>query len=303
MPAVISQSLPVPTSKTFSHALVCPDCRSALSPADTAFHCATCGAKFPVELGVPKLWPPSRTKEIEASVASFRGSNREARESPFLRALMPPNPICDPGEASRHERVKNSMNTGLVVNLGAKTARWGEHVVNLDLVMPQNDGAGGNSTSSVDILGDIQRLPFADASVDGVICTYVLEHVADSRACIDEIARVVKPGGQIFISVPFIFPTHPDPLDRWRWTLDGLRYSLRDFDEIEAGNAGGPFSTYVAITPTMLGSAFSNFYLFNAVRFTLGWLMWPFKFVDIVAANSKKAYMTAPNFFFWGRKR
>ena len=287
MPAVISQTSIQLTPKTFLHALVCPDCRVALSPADTALHCGTCGAHFLIELGVPKLWPPSRTKEIEASVASFRGSNREARESPFLRALMPPNPIYDPGAASRHERVKNSMSAGLVVNLGAKTARWGEHVVNLDLVMP---GAGGEeeSGSTVDLLADIQRLPFANASVDGVICTYVLEHVADARACIDEIVRVVKPGGQIYISVPFIFPTHPDPLDRWRWTLDGLRYSLRDFDEIEAGNAGGPFSAYVAITPTLLGSAFSNFYLFNAFRFALGWLMWPFKFLDIVAANSKR---------------
>lgn len=303
MPAILPDSATQTAARSFQHALVCPDCRTQLEAGGAALHCAACGADFPIERGVPKLWPPSRRAEIETSVAGFRGGHSGARENPVLRALMPPNPIFDPGAGARSARVKEALGRGLIVNLGAKTARWGEHVVNLDLVMPSGGDAPVPGQGTVDLLGDIQRLPFADASVDGVICTYVLEHVADARACIDEIARVVKPGGQVYISVPFIFPTHPDPLDRWRWTLDGLRHALRAFDEIEAGNAGGPFSALVSVFPTLLGSVFSNFYLFNAVRFSLGWLMWPLKFLDVVAARSKKAYMTAPNFYFWGRKR
>lgn len=301
MPAILS-NLKSTDAPAFFSALVCPDCRKPLNTVGEALQCSACSAAFPLENGVPKLWPPSRAKELEASIAGFRGPHAEARENSLLRALMPPNPIFDPGEKSRGARVKASLASGLIVNLGAKTARWGEHVFNLDLVLPREQSGAGDA-KSVHVLADIQRLPFADASLDGVICTYVLEHVADARACIDEIARVVKPGGQVYITVPFIFPTHPDPLDRWRWTLDGLRHSLRAFDEIEAGGSGGPFSAYVAITPTLLGSAFSNFYLYNAIRFALGWLMWPLKFLDLLAWRSKKAYMTAPNFYFWGRKR
>jgi SAM-dependent methyltransferase len=131
----------------------------------------------------------------------------------------------------------------------------------------------------------------------------VLEHVADARACLMEIARVLKPGGVAYISVPFLFPTHPDPLDRVRWTLEGLCAAMPEFERIEAGTCGGPFSTLVSIQPTALGSVFSNFALYNAVRFALGWLMWPLKFLDFFAARSSRAYMAAPAFYFLGRKR
>jgi hypothetical protein len=103
--------------------------------------------------------------------------------------------------------------------------------------------------------------------------------------------------------VPFLFPTHPDPLDRWRWTLDGLRYSMSAFNEVSAGSCGGPFTTLVCVTPTLYASVFSNFYLFNAVRFVLGWIMWPVKFLDYLAWRSAKVHMTAPNFYFFGQKR
>ncbi len=136
-----------------------------------------------------------------------------------------------------------------------------------------------------------------------MICTYVLEHVADARACIDEIARVIKPGGHVYVTVPFLFPTHPDPLDRWRWTLDGLRHSMCAFEECEAGSSGGPFSACVSITPTLLASIFSNFYCFNATRFVLGWMLWPFKFLDAIANRSDKAHMAAANFYFLGKKK
>jgi len=242
------------------NALVCPDCRKPLQIGDRAMECPACAVEFPVEQGVPKLHPASHAKAIDQRIEGFRDPHREIRSNSIARALIPPNPICDPGERSRHLRVRELMAKGLILNLGSKSASWGSHVTNVDLVLPAGHS---ESNPSVHLLADIEHLPFADGSVDGVICTYVLEHVGDARACIDEIARVVKPGGAVYITVPFIFPTHPDPLDRWRWTLDGLRYSLRAFQELESGTSGGPFSAYVSITPTLIGSAFSNFYIYN----------------------------------------
>lgn len=276
-------------------ALVCPDCRAALSADGAALRCARCSSVFSVENGIPKLYPPSRAARIESELASFRGGHASVRQSRFFRALIPPDPVFDCGRAAREARVREKMAGGLVLNLGSKSARWGAQVVNVDIATPSGGG--------VDVLADIERLPFADASVDGVICTYVLEHVADARACIDEIARVVKPGGHVYVAVPFLFPTHPDPLDRWRWTLDGLRHSMQAFEECGAGCSGGPFSAYVSIVPTLTASIFSNFYLFNAVRFALGWMLWPIKFLDCIASRSDKAYMASANFYFFGRRR
>jgi len=49
---------------------------------------------------------------------------------------------------------------------------------------------------------DLARLPFRDASFDLTICHYVLEHVTALEACCDELVRVTRPGGTLYLSVP-----------------------------------------------------------------------------------------------------
>jgi ubiquinone/menaquinone biosynthesis C-methylase UbiE len=51
-------------------------------------------------------------------------------------------------------------------------------------------------------IADGQRLPFVDASFDRIICTETLEHVADAQLTLHELARVLRPGGRLAISVP-----------------------------------------------------------------------------------------------------
>ncbi len=52
------------------------------------------------------------------------------------------------------------------------------------------------------VQGDALHLPFADRSIDRVICTEVFEHVPDDSVLAAELARVVRPGGAIAVSVP-----------------------------------------------------------------------------------------------------
>jgi ubiquinone/menaquinone biosynthesis C-methylase UbiE len=54
--------------------------------------------------------------------------------------------------------------------------------------------------------GDVQQLPFKDHSFDVVVCSEVLEHVADNRAAVGELARVLRPGGQMAVTVPRFYP-------------------------------------------------------------------------------------------------
>lgn len=48
--------------------------------------------------------------------------------------------------------------------------------------------------------GDAARLPFADATFDGVVCSNLLEHAADTVGVVDELARVLRPGGWGYLS-------------------------------------------------------------------------------------------------------
>ncbi len=50
--------------------------------------------------------------------------------------------------------------------------------------------------------GDLARLPLRDASFDLTVCHYVLEHVTALGACCDELVRVTRPGGTLYLSVP-----------------------------------------------------------------------------------------------------
>lgn len=93
---------------------------------------------------------------------------------------------------------------------------------------------------------DVQALAFSAATFDAVVCNAVLEGVADPAAAIRELGRVLKPGGEIWIEVPFVQAHHPSPApgrgdDYWRVTPRGLRLWMRDFDQLSAGLFGLPF--------------------------------------------------------------
>ncbi len=70
---------------------------------------------------------------------------------------------------------------------------------------------GSWDTSRIDIVSDITDIPVADASFDAVLCTEVLEHVTDPVAALNELERVLKPGGALIITAPFVSMTHFAP--------------------------------------------------------------------------------------------
>jgi methionine biosynthesis protein MetW len=49
---------------------------------------------------------------------------------------------------------------------------------------------------------DAGRLPFEDEAFDSILCTEVLEHLFDPAGAVDEMARVLRPGGHLVVTVP-----------------------------------------------------------------------------------------------------
>lgn len=140
---------------------------------------------------------------------------------------------------------RDAVKIGRVLDLGSGTkpfeivyGRYFSVAVGLD--MP----ASVHGQSATDVLGSAMNLPFADESFDVVICTEVLEHLHDPWMAMRECARVLKPGGRIFLTTPFINPLHEVPHDFYRYTPFSLQFlgmnSGLILDEvIEKGGLGG----------------------------------------------------------------
>jgi len=105
-----------------------------------------------------------------------------------------------------------------------------------------------------DIVGDIHAIPLADASVDGVMCRSVLEHVERPADAIREMYRILKPGGLAFIQVPSTYPYHARSgfggyPDYWRFFDSTFRMLMKDFSEVTIQKHGGWFQAMSYFVP------------------------------------------------------
>lgn len=114
-----------------------------------------------------------------------------------------------------------------------------------------------------DIIGDIHDLPFEDNSKEAILCLAVLEHVKNPIKAMEELYRVLQPGGKLLIYVPFLYYYHAHEGyygDYWRFTHDTLKMFAEPFSEYEIVPVRLPIETLIRLTP--LGR--SNFFIFAA---------------------------------------
>lgn len=123
-----------------------------------------------------------------------------------LRGVQPP--IVDVGSSTAAFRRRPKLSYDLAELLG-------RDVISFD----------AKAGDGVDVVGDAHQLTthFAPASVGGIICTSLLEHVCRPWSVVAEAAAVLRSGGRIVLTVPWVYPHHADPLDCWRISADGLQ--------------------------------------------------------------------------------
>ena len=109
----------------------------------------------------------------------------------------------------------------LDVGCGSKPYRslfYVDEYIGLDI-----DSEMARTRGVADKFYDGHIFPFQDNEFDAILCNQVLEHVFNPDEFLSEIYRVMKPGGKMVLTVPFVWDEHEQPYDYARYSSFGLR--------------------------------------------------------------------------------
>jgi len=149
----------------------------------------------------------------------------------------------------------------------------------------------------VHVVGDGHALPFREGAFDGVVCRAVLEHLRGPRRACAEMFRVLRPGGIILVTVPFLDPYHGHPDDDQRFTASELRVLLQDFEEIECAIGRLPTATVLSMLSAYAATFADNRFVPGFLRWSVAWILNPLKYVDHYLKRKKNARLLASCYY------
>lgn len=182
------------------------------------------------------LEAPKAAQTEATGVRAARGRGTTARYrhrlGEAMRALFVRSPLHPQWLVLRHEtrRLRDAarLARGRVLDVGCADGRLAAYLsedcdyTGLDYPATSDELYGTRPM----VYGDAAALPFADGSFDTVLLLEVLEHVRHPDAALAECRRVLAEGGQLLLSMPFLYPLHDAPADYQRYTVHGLRARL-----------------------------------------------------------------------------
>lgn len=180
----------------------CPICRHAHPLSPTDYKCSNCQTHFEQTTGALNLISPELVEQFNLTPT--------------------PNVSAHIYDGIAQNIIKKG---GMVLDCGSgKKDLLFDNLVQMEIVDYEN----------VDVLGVNQSLPFKDASFDAVFSLAVLEHVDQPFDCAAEIIRVLKPGGRLYVGVPFLQREHGYPHHYFGMTRMGLQRLFKDKIDIES---------------------------------------------------------------------
>jgi SAM-dependent methyltransferase len=106
----------------------------------------------------------------------------------------------------------------LVLDAGAGTAPYADLFSHVTYETADYAGTEGKDYSHIDYACDIVDIPVDDERFDLVWCSQTLEHCRDPLAVLHEFRRILKPGGEVWLTAPFYYEEHEKPWDFYRFT-------------------------------------------------------------------------------------
>lgn len=213
---------------------VCPFCRSEPIWLQFSIECPKCNMKFFLKNGIFDFigYSIEQTKDSE-----FQGE-KMFNNTLTAKLFNVGTKIVNSGYSPKDDIKRFVGRIGkdkVVVELGSGNRRLRDDIINVD-IFPFPD---------VDLTADIKKTPFKDNAVDFAILDAVLEHVPEPDKVIEELYRILKPGGKAVCVTPFICPYHGYPKHYVNFSKDGLEFLFKDFSECKVTMNKGPMSSLV----------------------------------------------------------
>ncbi|MCK5535625.1 MAG: class I SAM-dependent methyltransferase [Bacteroidales bacterium] len=182
----------------------------------------------------------------------------------------------------------------ICLNIGSGNSNISDYVYNVDIFVYDN----------VNVVCDIENLPFKDNSVDIILNIAVLEHVPNPYKVIEEIYRVLKPNGIVYTAFPFMQGFHASPYDFTRVTEEGIKILHKSFHQLEVKPFSGPTSGMLWIVQEWIAILFSfgSKKLHLIIYLFILLLTFPIKYLDYFLINHPMAKNISSGFIFIGRK-
>lgn len=223
---------------------LCPACGAAIAGGPTSWACRGCGAAYRGLRGIVDLrtaedgflpnaedWAYAQRLDRDFDRLDFRGLlDRYFELSPslprHLRDRQLAHILTAPGRVGRWvDALGPGPAPGPLLDLGCGSGSflaslgrrgWPGPLAGVDIALRwllvarkrlDEEGMAGVPL----VCGCAERLPFADRAFGGVVAGDVIEHVADQRATLAEVHRVLRPGGRAFLASPNRFSLAPEP--------------------------------------------------------------------------------------------
>jgi len=174
-----------------------------LQPDGAQLECAQCRQRYPVHHGTPVM--------LLEPGAAFEFTSPMVTEHVYSGAIA---------EVLRRSAGKRILDVGAGSN-----PQEHEGIVKLDVF----------ALPHVDVAGMAEKLPFRDGVFDAVVSGAVLEHVSNPFMAADQMHRVLKEGGEVYIETAFLQPVHAYPNHFFNMTVSGAQYLFSNFERMEAG--------------------------------------------------------------------
>ncbi|OAI48178.1 hypothetical protein AYO45_01150 [Gammaproteobacteria bacterium SCGC AG-212-F23] len=272
--------------------LACPSCCVKLDCQQNYFLCASCQKQYPIRDG--KLYfidVPTYEDTLDSIKGKLKKWLGKYYYSIGVNVIAPTYPFNYLAELKK----RISLTEKIVVDVGCGNHRIDNNIICMDMF----------DYDVVDIICDIEKLPFLPGSVDMFASRSVIEHIPYPNKLIEKIHQCTKLGGYSVHSVPFLFPFHASPYDFQRYTHKGLDILFADWEKIEQFNVTGPITHFLASITEFFSILFSfgNRRLQPMLYFGLCLLLFPLKYLDWFFVRSERYYSLASTFLMVAQKK